>query len=208
MILAGRRLNDNMGLYVAGQIVQLHGSQSASTSRARACWCSGSPSRRTAPTSAIPRSSTSCASSQKYGAQGRRLRSLGRSRPRREHEYGLDLIARAQAGASTTPSSWRWRTSEFREHGRRAAYARLCRRPHVLYDIKHVFPSRLKTDGAACMKILVTGAAGFIGCHDRAAAARARRRGRRPRQSERLLRRHAQGRAPGSPHGACPASAS
>ena len=37
MILAGRRLNDNMALYVAAQHHRADGGASASTSRARAC---------------------------------------------------------------------------------------------------------------------------------------------------------------------------
>ena len=51
---------------------------------------------------------------------------------------------------------------EFRELGA-AGVRRLCKKNHVVYDIKHVFPRRRGRRPA--MKILVTGAAGFIGSH-------------------------------------------
>ena len=58
MILAGRRINDNMGIYVAQQVAQLMIQRRIQVRDARILvW--GSRSRRTAPTCATPGSSTS-----------------------------------------------------------------------------------------------------------------------------------------------------
>ena len=64
--------------------------------------------------------------------------------PRSFHEYGLkvlrDLKPRHYDAAVLAVAH-----REFRELGVRGV-RRLCRRPHVLYDIKHLFPAA-ETDG-------------------------------------------------------------
>ena len=80
VILAGRRINDNMGRYVARNTDQAHAEERCWTCRAAASVCWASPSRRTARTSATPRWwiwSTSCSD---HGAGGGGGRSAGRRR--------------------------------------------------------------------------------------------------------------------------------
>ncbi len=97
VILAGRRINDDMGLYVAQQVVKLMIRRAARA--ARASWCWGSRSRRTARTCATARSSTSC-ESWRGRRPGRCVRPLGRPADTR-HEYGIELKRRLVPAPTT-----------------------------------------------------------------------------------------------------------
>ena len=87
---------------------------------------------------------------------------------------------------------------QFAELGaRRRARASASRR-RCVYDVKYVLPARRRRRSPVSMKVLVTGTAGFIGSHVAQAPARARRRGHRLRQPQRLLRRRPQAGATGA----------
>ena len=144
--------------------MQAHDAASASTSMARARWCSASPSRRTARTSATPRWSTWCASCRSTAPRSTST-IRGPMAAECKHEYGLRPVAHARAAARTMRPWSRWRTRSSRELGAEGVRSS-CKKNHVLYDIKHVFRGRPTVDcDGRLMKILVTGAAGFIGFH-------------------------------------------
>jgi UDP-N-acetyl-D-galactosamine dehydrogenase len=138
MILAGRRLNDNMALYVAGEIVKLMALRRIHVNGARALvlgltFKENCPDIRNSKVVDVVRElekygakvdvydpwADSSESKHEYGI--RPVRSLQRNR------YDLAVIAVAH--------------KEFRELGADGV-RRLCRKNHVLYDIKHVFPAR------------------------------------------------------------------
>src|SRR5579863_3998277 len=142
MILAGRRLNDNMPLHVAGQIMQLMAARRIHVKGARVLVL-GTTFKENCPDI---RNSKVVDVVRELERQGARVDIYDpwASAAELRHEYGLkvlrDLKPRHYDAAVLAVAH-----REFRELGVRGV-RRLCRRPHVLYDIKHLFPAA-ETDG-------------------------------------------------------------
>jgi UDP-N-acetyl-D-glucosamine/UDP-N-acetyl-D-galactosamine dehydrogenase len=142
MILAGRRLNDNMALYVAGQIMQRMAAKRIHVKGARVLVL-GITFKENCPD---VRNSKVVDVVHELEKQGARVDIYDPWADAAElrHEYGLkvlrDLKPRHYDAAVLAVAH-----REFRELGVRGV-RRLCRRPHVLYDIKHLFPAA-ETDG-------------------------------------------------------------
>jgi UDP-N-acetyl-D-galactosamine dehydrogenase len=142
MILAGRRLNDNMPLYVAGQIMQRMAARRIHVKGARVLvlgvtFKENCPDIRNSKVVDVVRELT------KHGARVD-IHDPWAEAAELRHEYGLKLtreLKPRQYDVAVLAVAHR----EFRELGVRGV-RRLCRRPHVLYDIKHVFPAA-DTDG-------------------------------------------------------------
>ncbi len=137
MILAGRRVNDNMGLYVAGEIVKLMTAKrihinGAPTLVLGVTFKENCPDIRNSKVIDVVREL------QKYGAEVEIYDPWADSAECR-HEYGVRLIRKLEPRryeAAVLAVAHR----EFRDLGADGV-RRLCRKNHVLYDIKHVFPA-------------------------------------------------------------------
>ncbi|MGH8306063.1 MAG: Vi polysaccharide biosynthesis UDP-N-acetylglucosamine C-6 dehydrogenase TviB [Steroidobacteraceae bacterium] len=137
MILAGRRLNDNMALYVAGRITQLMNAKRIHVKGARVLvlgitFKENCPDIRNSKVVDVVR---------ELARQGARVEiydpwaNLSECR----HEYGLTLtrtLAPKRYDVAVLAVAHR----EFRQLGARGV-RRLCRKTHVLYDIKDLFPA-------------------------------------------------------------------
>ena len=142
MILAGRRLNDNMALYVAGQITQRMAAKRIHVKGARVLVL-GITFKENCPD---VRNSKVVDVVNELTKQGARVDIYDPWADAAEfrHEYGLKLTREVKPhhyDAAVLAVAHR----EFRELGVRGVH-RLCRKPHVLYDIKHLFPAA-DTDG-------------------------------------------------------------
>ena len=137
MILAGRRLNDNMASYVAAQIVKQMTGKRILVNGARvlvlgATFKENCPDIRNSKVFDVVSELTN------YGAQVEIYDPWADSREC-QHEYGRRLVKSLKRGrydAAILAVAHR----EFRALGARGA-RRLCKKKHVLYDIKHVFPA-------------------------------------------------------------------
>src|SRR5215471_7315378 len=139
MILAGRRLNDNMALHVAGQITQLMAAKRIHVKGARVLvlgitFKENCPDIRNSKVADVVR---------ELHKQGARVDIYDpwASHAECRHEYGLNLVSALRPGrydVAVVAVAHR----QFRELGARGV-RRLCRRKHVLYDIKHVFPAAM-----------------------------------------------------------------
>ncbi|MGB6450593.1 MAG: Vi polysaccharide biosynthesis UDP-N-acetylglucosamine C-6 dehydrogenase TviB [Steroidobacteraceae bacterium] len=135
MILAGRRLNDNMSLYVAGEIVKLMTRKRIHVNGARALVL-GITFKENCPDIRNSKVVDVVRELQKYGAKVDIYDPWAESRECR-HEYGLRLTRSLQRnGYDVAVVAVAHR--EFRELGA-AGVRRLCRKNHVVYDIKHLF---------------------------------------------------------------------
>jgi len=137
MILAGRRVNDNMALYVAGQIMQLLALKRVHVNGARVLVL-GITFKENCPDIRNSKVVDVIRELRKHGARVDVYDPWADSRECRR-EYGLALLATPRArhyDAAVVAVAHR----QFRELGARGV-RRLCRRAHVLYDIKHVFPA-------------------------------------------------------------------
>jgi UDP-N-acetyl-D-galactosamine dehydrogenase len=135
MILAGRRLNDNMGLYVAGEIIKLMTAKRIHVKGARTLVL-GMTFKENCPDIRNSKVIDVVRELEKYGAlvdiydpwaDGQECR----------HEYGMrpiKTLTPKRYDAAVVAVAHR----EFRELGAQGV-RRLCRKNHVLYDIKHVF---------------------------------------------------------------------
>ena len=142
MILAGRRLNDNMALYVAGQIMQRMAAKRIHVKGARVLVL-GITFKENCPD---VRNSKVVDVVHELEKQGARVEIYDPWADAAElrHEYGLKVLRELKPrhyDAAVLAVAHR----EFRELGVRGV-RRLCRKPHVLYDIKHLFPAA-ETDG-------------------------------------------------------------
>jgi UDP-N-acetyl-D-galactosamine dehydrogenase len=137
MILAGRRLNDNMALHVAGQITRLMAARRIHVKGARVLvlgitFKENCPDIRNSKVADVVRELV------KQGALVEVFDPWA-SPAECRHEYGLKLVRELKPGrydAAVIAVAHR----QFRELGAKGV-RRLCRRKHVLYDIKHVFPA-------------------------------------------------------------------
>jgi len=137
MILAGRRLNDSMGMYVATEVLRLMAGQRIHIKGARILVL-GLTFKENCPDIRNSKVIDVIRELGKYGAHidvydpwvdGAAAR----------HEYGLRpvrTLKRAHYDAAVVAVGHR----EFRNLGA-AGIRRLCRRRHVLYDIKYLFPA-------------------------------------------------------------------
>jgi UDP-N-acetyl-D-galactosamine dehydrogenase len=137
MILAGRRINDNMALYVAGQIMQLMSSKRIHVKGARVLvlgitFKENTPDIRNSKVVDVVREL------QKHGARVDIYDPWANSRECL-HEYGLRPVRTLQPkryDVAVLAVAHR----EFRALGANGV-RRLCRKTHVVYDIKHLFPA-------------------------------------------------------------------
>jgi UDP-N-acetyl-D-galactosamine dehydrogenase len=135
MILAGRRLNDNMALYVAGEIIKLMTNKRIHIKGARILvlgmtFKENCPDIRNSKVVDVVRELA------KYGAEVDIYDPWADAQECR-HEYGLRPIRSLQPkryDAAVVAVAHR----EFRDMGAQGV-RRLCKKQHVLYDIKHVF---------------------------------------------------------------------
>jgi UDP-N-acetyl-D-glucosamine/UDP-N-acetyl-D-galactosamine dehydrogenase len=137
MILAGRRLNDNMALYVTGQITRLMATKRIHVKGARVLMLGmtfkeNCPDIRNSKVVDVVRELAS------HGAKVDIYDPWVNASECR-HEYGLKTVRALQPGrydVAVVAVAHR----QFHELGARGV-RRLCRKNHVLYDIKHVFPA-------------------------------------------------------------------
>ena len=142
MILAGRRLNDNMGLYVAGEIIKLMTEKRIHVKGARTLVL-GMTFKENCPDIRNSKVIDVVRELEKYGAQVEVYDPWADGQECR-HEYGLRPIRSLHPkryDAVVVAVAHR----QFREMGA-GGVRRLCRKKHVLYDIKHVFRAE-ETDG-------------------------------------------------------------
>jgi UDP-N-acetyl-D-glucosamine/UDP-N-acetyl-D-galactosamine dehydrogenase len=137
MILAGRRLNDNMALYVAQQITKLMSSKRIHVNGARALVL-GITFKENCPDIRNSKVVDVVRELQKNGAEVD-IYDPWADNGEVKHEYGLritrDLQSRRYDVAVVAVAH-----KEFREMGAEGV-RKLCKKSHVLYDIKHVFPA-------------------------------------------------------------------
>jgi UDP-N-acetyl-D-galactosamine dehydrogenase len=142
MILAGRRLNDNMALYVAGEIVKLMTQKRIHVNGSRvlvlgATFKENCPDIRNSKVFDVVREL------EKYGAKVD-VHDPWADSAECKHEYGIkpvrDLVARRYDATVLAVAH-----KEFRTLGA-LGVRKLCKKNHVLYDIKHVFKSH-EVDG-------------------------------------------------------------
>jgi len=135
MILAGRRLNDNMGLYVAGEIVKLMTDRRIHVKGSRILVL-GITFKENCPDIRNSKVIDVVRELQKYGARVDVYDPWADGSECR-HEYGVRPVRGLERGAydaTVVAVSHR----EFRELGAHGV-RRLGKKNHVLYDIKHVF---------------------------------------------------------------------
>jgi UDP-N-acetyl-D-glucosamine/UDP-N-acetyl-D-galactosamine dehydrogenase len=135
MILAGRRINDNMGLYVAGEIIKLMTEKRIHIKGARILVL-GMTFKENCPDIRNSKVIDVVRELQKYGAEVEVYDPWADAQECR-HEYGLrpirSLVPKRYDAAVVAVAH-----REFRDLGADGV-RRLCRKQHVLYDIKHVF---------------------------------------------------------------------
>ncbi|MGH8200584.1 MAG: Vi polysaccharide biosynthesis UDP-N-acetylglucosamine C-6 dehydrogenase TviB [Steroidobacteraceae bacterium] len=135
MILAGRRINDNMGLYVAGEIIKLMTAKRIHVKGARTLIL-GMTFKENCPDIRNSRVIDVVRELAKYGAEVDVFDPWADGQECR-HEYGVRPIK------TLTPKRYDVAVvavahREFRDMGAEGV-RRLCKKSHVLYDIKHVF---------------------------------------------------------------------
>ena len=142
MILAGRRLNDNMALYVAQEITKLMSQKRIHVNGSRALVL-GITFKENCPDIRNSKVVDVVRELQKFGAKVD-IYDPWADGAECKHEYGLrpvrSLNPRSYDVAIVAVSH-----REFAELGADGV-RKLCKKNHVLYDIKHVFPAN-KTDG-------------------------------------------------------------
>jgi len=137
MILAGRRLNDNMSLYVAGEIVKLMTRKRIHVNGARALIL-GLTFKENCPDIRNSKVVDVVRELQKYGADVD-IYDPWVDGAECKHEYGLRPV-RALDSKRYDVAVVAVAHRQFREMGVRGV-RKLCKKNHVLYDIKHVFPA-------------------------------------------------------------------
>jgi UDP-N-acetyl-D-glucosamine/UDP-N-acetyl-D-galactosamine dehydrogenase len=135
MILAGRRLNDNMPIYVAGEIVKLMTRKRIHVNGARAVVL-GVTFKENCPDIRNSKVVDVIRELQKYGAKVD-VYDPWADAEECKHEYGLRLTRSLQRNTYDV-AVMAVAHREFRDLGADGV-RRLCRKNHVLYDVKHVF---------------------------------------------------------------------
>ena len=137
MILAGRRLNDNMALHVAAQITRLMAAKRIHVKGARVLML-GITFKENCPDIRNSKVVDVVRELRKQGARVEIYDPWANAAEFR-HEYGLNTVRALKPNrydAAVVAVAHR----QFRELGARGV-RRLCRRKHVVYDVKHVFPA-------------------------------------------------------------------
>jgi len=142
MILAGRRLNDNMGLYVAVEVVKLMTARRIHIKGARVLVL-GLTFKENCPDIRNSKVVDLIHELEKYGALVKVYDPWVKPAEAR-HEYGIKLIRTLRRGTYDA-AILAVAHSEFKAMGA-AAIRQLCRGNHVLYDIKYAFPAN-QVDG-------------------------------------------------------------
>jgi UDP-N-acetyl-D-galactosamine dehydrogenase len=137
MILAGRRLNDNMALYVAGQITRLMASKRIHVNGSRALVL-GITFKENCPDIRNSKVVDVVRELQKNGAEVD-IYDPWADNVELKHEYGLRVV-RSLDSRRYDVAVVAVAHKEFRELGAEGV-RKLCKKSHVLYDIKHVFPA-------------------------------------------------------------------
>lgn len=137
MILAGRRINDNMGLYVAGEIVKLLSDNRLPVKGARVLVL-GLTFKENCPDLRNSKVVDVIRELDRYGARVDVYDPWVTAKDAR-HEYGLDLVAKPRPGTYDAIVI-AVAHDAFRTMGL-PAIKRLAKRRHVVYDIKHLFPA-------------------------------------------------------------------
>jgi UDP-N-acetyl-D-galactosamine dehydrogenase len=135
MILAGRRLNDNMALYVAGEIVKLMTRKRIHVNGARVLVL-GLTFKENCPDIRNSKVVDVIKEMEKYGAEVD-VHDPWADAAECKHEYGIRPTRTLERG-SYDVAVLAVAHREFQELGAEGV-RRLCRKNHVLYDIKHVF---------------------------------------------------------------------
>jgi UDP-N-acetyl-D-glucosamine/UDP-N-acetyl-D-galactosamine dehydrogenase len=139
MILAGRRLNDNMALYVADQIAKLMASKRIHVNGSRALVL-GITFKENCPDIRNSKVVDVVRELQKNGADVD-IYDPWADNAELKHEYGLKVIRNLQSRCYDV-AVVAVAHKEFRELGAEGV-RKLCKKSHVLYDIKQVFPASL-----------------------------------------------------------------
>jgi len=137
MILAGRRLNDNMSLHVAAQITQLMAAKRIHVKGARVLVL-GITFKENCPDVRNSKVVDVVRELEKQGARVDIYDPWASSRDCR-HEYGLKLVSKLRAGHYDV-AVVAVAHKQFSALGAKGVRA-LCRRKHVVYDVKHIFPA-------------------------------------------------------------------
>ena len=137
MILAGRRLNDNMSLYVAGEIIKLMTRKRIHINGSRILML-GITFKENCPDIRNSKVIDVVRELQKYGARVD-VHDPWADSVECRHEYGM-RITRTLKRNGYDAAIVAVAHNKFRELGA-TAVRKLCRKNHVLYDIKHVFPA-------------------------------------------------------------------
>jgi UDP-N-acetyl-D-galactosamine dehydrogenase len=142
MILAGRRLNDTMGLYVAVEVVKLMAARRIHIKGARVLVL-GLTFKENCPDIRNSKVVDLIRELEKYGALVQVYDPWVKPAVAR-HEYGIKSIRSLRRGTYDA-AIVAVGHNEFKAMGA-AAIRQLCRRNHVLYDIKYAFPAN-QVDG-------------------------------------------------------------
>jgi len=142
MILAGRRINDNMSLYVAGEVVRLMNTKKIHVKDSRVLVL-GMTFKENCPDIRNSKVADVVRELEKYGAKVE-VYDPWASPAETRHEYGIKLVGTLKRGRYDAVVA-AVAHDEFKKLGIRGIRA-LCKPRHVVYDIKHVFPAR-QTDG-------------------------------------------------------------
>ncbi len=137
MILAGRRLNDNMAIYVAGQIVKLMTHKRIHVNGSRVLVL-GLTFKENCPDIRNSKVVDLIRELEKYGADVD-VHDPWADPAQAKHEYGIRLLRSLTRGRYDVVAI-AVAHRQFRDLGAGALRA-LCRRNHVLYDVKYILPA-------------------------------------------------------------------
>ena len=141
MILAGRRINDNMGLYIAGEVVKLLTDTRLPVKGARVL-VMGLTFKENCPDLRNSKVVDVVHELERYGMRIDVHDPWANAKDTR-HEYGLKLVEKPRA-QTYDAIVLAVAHSAFKEMGLKAI-RRFAKRRHVVYDIKYLFP-REETD--------------------------------------------------------------
>ncbi len=143
MILAGRRINDNMAQYVAGEVIKLMSRKRIHVDGSRVLVL-GLTFKENCPDVRNTKVVDVVRELQRYGAKVEVVDPWANP-VETKHEYGLKTSKTPPKGAKYDAVVLAVAHDEFKAMGT-AAMHKLGKRTHVLYDIKHQFPAS-ETDG-------------------------------------------------------------
>lgn len=143
MILAGRRLNDNMPLYVAGEVIKLMTRKRIHVDGSRVLVL-GLTFKENCPDVRNTKVVDVVRELERYGANVDVVDPWANA-AEAQHEYGLKPSKTVRKGAKYDAVVLAVAHNEFKELGA-AALRKLGKKNHVLYDIKHLLPAS-ETDG-------------------------------------------------------------